>query len=251
MAFGVAAPAGGVEMHMDGILGLRRALGRSVVTLDNGSPVPNIVDALLEQGQIRKNMFGVSLAPVTSQGVINGRLTFGGTSPQRYKGGLNWVDITSGSLRDYWAFEQTIKYGDQVIQPSSAGIVDTGTTLLHITRQAFDDYARSIPGSQTDASTGLLEIPENSIIYMRPLSFVIDGKPYEFTSQAQLWPRELNRLIGGKENIYYSVINWLNEDSAAMGLNFVGGYAFLQRVYTAYDASNLKIGFANYKTSST
>ncbi|CAE7057617.1 unnamed protein product [Rhizoctonia solani] len=244
MLIGVASSSN-APLGSEGTLGLGRALGGLIIRLKNGQPVPTVMDALLQHKQIQRNIFGVSFAPVTSQGVINGRLTFGGTSVQKYKYNLHWVKATEKApCNIYWGIEQTIKYGDKILQPSSAGVVDTGSSLIHITPQAFDKYRESIPGSKI-GTNGLLEIPENSVGHMKTLSFIINGKPYDLPPKAQLWPQELNtNVLRGRADAHYSVVGWLPEELSKMGIGFVSGYAFLQRFYTAYDASESMIGFA-------
>ncbi|CAE7189071.1 unnamed protein product [Rhizoctonia solani] len=197
------------------------------------------------KNKIQQNVFGLSFVPTTHQGVLGGELTFGGVNSQKYIGKLNWVDVNKGCLNSCWGFEQTIKYGEQVIQPYSAGVVDSGTALIYVTSEAFQLYSGALPGSKMDKATGLLEIPEESIGAMKPLFFIINGVSYELTPNAQLWPRTSNTILGGKANAYYSVVS--SHDK--LGHSFIMGYPFLLRFYTAYNVSNSKIGFA--ATSST
>ncbi|CAE6484320.1 unnamed protein product [Rhizoctonia solani] len=255
-SFGVASSTNGVDGSFDGILGLGpAALGKNVVTPNNGKPIPTMMDALLAQKKIKQNVFGVSFAPTTSREAVTGELAFGGTNPQKYTGKLNWVGVTKKEpWNQYWGFEQSIKYGNQTLQPSSAGVVDTvktksGTTLIYITPKAFKAYSESLPGSKIAQSTKLLEIPKDSVGKMKSLFFVINGISYEFTPNAQLWPRALNTALGGRADAYYSVISALSDFEADMGSNFINGYVFLERFYTAYDASKSMIGFAT--TAST
>ncbi|CEL62092.1 hypothetical protein RSOLAG1IB_10194 [Rhizoctonia solani AG-1 IB] len=245
-SFGVASSTNGIDGSFDGILGLGPTeLGKNVVTPNNGKPVPTTMDALLAQKKITQNVFGVSFAPTKSRGVVNGELTLGGINEQRFTGKLNWVGITKTEpWNRYWGFEQSIKYGNQTLQLPSAGVVDTGTTLIYISPQAFKLYSVSLPGSEVDPKTKLLKIPKESVSKMKPLFFVINGISYEFTPDAQLWPRTLNTVLGGEIDSYYSVISPLTDFEADMGSNFINGYTFLERFYTAYDASNSMIGFA-------
>ncbi|KAH7339974.1 aspartic peptidase domain-containing protein [Rhizoctonia solani] len=230
-SFGVASSTNGVDGSFDGILGLGpAALGKNVVTPNNGKPVPTIMDALVAQKKIERNVFGVSFAPTASRSVVNGELTFGGTNAQKYTGKLNWVGTTKQEpWNQYWGFEQSIKYGNETLQPSSAGVVDTGTTLIYITPKAFKAYSDALPGSKIDQSTKLLEIPKESASKMKSLFFVINGVSYD---------------MGGKADAYYSVISALSDFEADTGSNFINGYVFLERFYTAYDASKSRIGFA-------
>ncbi|KDN33925.1 hypothetical protein RSAG8_12985, partial [Rhizoctonia solani AG-8 WAC10335] len=166
---------------------------------------------------------------------VDGELNFGGINLKKYKEWINWVKITDKEPfnRD-WGFEQTIMYGNQILQPPSVGNVDSGSTMIYITSEAFDVYSKSLPGSKIDPKTELLEIPEGSLGQMQSLFFVINGVSYEFPPSAQIWPHALNELLGGKADAYYSVIGPIGGtggDSTPPG--FINGYMFLQRFYTA------------------
>ncbi|KAG8694827.1 hypothetical protein FRC08_008233 [Ceratobasidium sp. 394] len=248
-SIGVATSTNGIK-GMDGILGLGPATLSNVLDPNNGKPVPTIMDALFAQKKISKNVFGLSFAPTTSKDAMNGEVTFGGTNSAKYTGKLNWVEATKKEPYNlYWGYEQSIKYGNRTLQKTTAGVVDTGTTLVYITPKAFKVYSDSLPGSKIDDATRLLEIPKESISKMKSLFFNINGVSYEFTPNAQLWPRSLNVALGGKAESYYSVVNALTDFEADTGASFVNGYVFLQRFYTAYDQSKHRIGFAT--TSST
>ncbi|KAG8682431.1 hypothetical protein FRC09_016775 [Ceratobasidium sp. 395] len=244
-SFGVASSVNNVQ-GFDGILGLGpNTLSQVLEVGDSKKSAPTILDALFAQKKIPKNMFGLSFAPTKKAGTVDGQVTFGGVNSARYTGKLNWVDVTKKEpFNMYWGYEQSIKYGNQTIQKTGAGVVDTGTTLIYITPNAFKTYSDSLPGSKMDEKIHLLEIPKESVGKMKSLFFNIGGVSYEFTPNAQLWPRSLNAAIGGKADSYYSVISAISDLEADTGSSFVNGYAFLQRFYTAYDQSKHRIGFA-------
>ncbi|KAG5651703.1 hypothetical protein H0H81_007736 [Sphagnurus paluster] len=75
---------------------------------------------------------------------------------------------------------------------------------------------------------------------------------YEFTANAQLWPRSLNTYIGGTTNNIYLIVNNLGTPSGE-GLDFINGYAFLERFYSVFDTANQRVGFATtpYTTATT
>ncbi|QRV79816.1 aspartyl protease [Ceratobasidium sp. AG-Ba] len=243
-SIGIATSTNAIS-GFDGILGLGPAALSNVLTPSTGKPVPTIMDALFAQKKIAQNVFGLSFAPTKSQGEMNGVITFGGTNSGKYTGTLNWVDVTKQeSFSSFWGYEQSIKYGNKTLQKTAAGVVDTGTTLVYITPKAFKVYSDSLPGSKTDDKTGLLEIPKESVGKMKSLFYIINGVSYEFTPNAQLWPRALNTALGGKADAYYSVVGALSDFEADSGSSFINGYVFLERFYTAYDQSKRRIGFA-------
>jgi cathepsin E len=73
--------------------------------------------------------------------------------------------------------------------------------------------------------------------------FVLLQVTYEFTANAQLWPRSLNTLIGGTSGSFYLIVGNLGT-STGQGLDFINGYAFLERFYSVYDTTGHRVGFA-------
>ena len=67
---------------------------------------------------------------------------------------------------------------------------------------AFDTY-QNLTGSTLDATTGLLRLNPDQVSNLQSLFFNIGGTTYEFTANAQIWPRSLNSTIGGEEGKIY------------------------------------------------
>jgi len=75
------------------------------------------------------------------------------------------------------------------------------------------------------------------------LNFLLSQNTYSLTANAQIWPRTLNGLIQGSNNYIYLVIETIDRADAVY-FNFILGYTFLERFYTAYDTTNRRIGIA-------
>jgi len=76
------------------------------------------------------------------------------------------------------------------------------------------------------------------------LAHLLSQNTYTLTANAQIWPRTLNGYIGGSNNYIYLVIRGHIGD---LGIQFILGYAFLERFYTAYyttDTTHRYIGIA-------
>ena len=101
----------------------------------------------------------------------------------------------------------------------SAGIVDTGTTLLLLATDAFQAY-QDATGATPDESTGLLSLTEGQFANLQSLFFTIGGTTFELTPNAQIWPRALNSTIGGEEGRIYLVAADLGSESG-QGLDFI------------------------------
>lgn len=62
----------------------------------------------------------------------------------RFTGTITYVPITKTSpASKYWGVDQEIQYGSETIMNNSAGIVDTGTTLVLLPSDAFESYQKA------------------------------------------------------------------------------------------------------------
>jgi len=66
---------------------------------------------------------------------------------------------------------------------------------------------------------------------------------FEFTPNAQIWPRSLNSAIGGTPGKIYSIVADLGSPSG-QGLDFINGQSWLERFYSVYDTGNQQVGIA-------
>ncbi|KAG1775560.1 acid protease [Suillus placidus] len=241
-SIGVASFAQGFT-GVDGILGVGPT-DLTQNTVSNVGLVPTVTDNLYSKGTIGTEALGVYFAP----GGSAGELTFGGFDSSKTTSSVNYVSITTTSPSSYyWGIDQSITYGSSTILSATAGIVDTGTTLILIATDAFNKY-QSATGATLDSNTGLLMITSDQYAKLQTLNFNIGGTSYGLTPNGQIWPRSLNTDIGGNSNSIYLVINDIGSNSGT-GLDFINGYSFLQRFYSVYDTSNHQVGFAT--TSST
>ncbi|KAG6901381.1 hypothetical protein C0995_012687 [Termitomyces sp. Mi166 len=160
----------------------------------------------------------------------------------KINGPMTFAPVTSVQPASaYWGIDQTIRYGSETLL-TSAGVVDTGTTLVLIATNAFNKY-RDAVGAVLDQATGLLRIKPVQFGQLRNLVFQISGRNFELTPNAQLWPRFLNTAIGGSNDYLYLIVADIGIISGS-GLDFVIGYAFLERFYTSFDTTNKRVGFA-------
>ncbi|EIM87136.1 family A1 protease [Stereum hirsutum FP-91666 SS1] len=246
-SIGVASSVTGIS-GVDGILGIG-PVDLTEDTVSGTSTVPTVADNLLTQGIISSKVIGVSFAPATSESSANGELTFGGTDSSKYTGSITYTPLTSTApASKYWGIDQSITYGTTSILTNTAGIVDTGTTLLYIATEAFNRYVEAT-GAKQDAPTGFYTITAAQYGALKTLNFKIGGATFGLTANAQIWPRSLNSAIGGDPGTIYLIVR----DSGAKtgsGLDFIDGQAFLERFYTVYDSSKNRFGIATTGSTS-
>ncbi|KAG1834832.1 acid protease [Suillus variegatus] len=229
--------------NFDGILGVGPT-DLTQGTVSNVDSVPTVTDNLYSKGTIGTEALGVYFAP----GGSAGELTFGGSDSSKTTSSINYVPLTTTSpASSYWGIDQSIAYGSSTILSATAGIVDTGTTLILIATDAFQKY-QVATGATVDNNTGLLMITSAQYANLQTLNFNIGGVNYGLTANAQIWPRSLNTDIGGSSDSIYLIVNDIGTHSGS-GLDFINGYSFLQRFYSVFDTTNHRVGFAT--TSST
>ncbi|GLB35829.1 putative peptidase A1 [Lyophyllum shimeji] len=243
-SIGVATTSSGFQ-GTDGILGIGPVdLTRGTLSPATNTLIPTVTDNAFSQGTISANEIGISFNPTTSTEIMNGELTWGGTDSSKFTGAISFAPITTTSPASaYWGIDQSVRYGSSTnILSKTAGIVDTGTTLLLLATDAYNRYV-SATGAVLDSNTGLLRITSAQFANLQSLFFTINGVTLEFTANAQLWPRSLNTAIGGTTGNIYLIVGDLGTTSG-QGLDFINGYAFLERFYSVFDTANRRVGFA-------
>ncbi|KAJ7195220.1 acid protease [Mycena pura] len=250
-SIGVALLTNGFEdVDIDGILGIG-PVDLTVGTLypDVNGTVPTVTNNLYAQKKIGQETIGIYFSNGNEE---SGELTFGGTDKTKYKGEITYTGITTESpASNYWGIDQSIAYGKLPILPLTAGIVDTGTTLILLASDAFKTY-QAATGATFDNSTGLLKITKPQYDKLHDLNFYIEltqiilQQEFRLTPNAQIWPRSLNGDIGGGADDIFLIVGDLGTDSGA-GLDFINGYAFLERFYSVYDGTDKRVGFAPTK----
>ncbi|VDB86597.1 unnamed protein product [Peniophora sp. CBMAI 1063] len=228
----------------DGILGIGPLdLTIGSMTLNESATVPTVPDNLAAQGSIPSEVIGIAFEPASSQSTSNGQLTFGGVDSSKFTGDITYAPLTKTEpAAEYWGIDQSVAYGEKTILPLTAGIVDTGTTLLMLATDAFNNYTAAT-GAVLDGTTGLLTVTPTQFNNLESLFFTISGTKFELTPNAQLWPRSLNSAIGGKDDEMYLIVGDIGHNSS-QGLDFINGYAFLERFYSVFDTANSRVGFA-------
>ena len=147
-----------------------------------------MTDNLVAQHRIHHDVIGIDFAPDKTGNDTNGEITWGGIDPLKLTSLITWTPVTATSpAKFYWGINQSVKYGTTTISSSTAGIVDTGTTLLYLASDAFSKY-RSATGATVDNATGLLKITSANFAKLQNLVFTIGGTTFTLTPNAQIWP---------------------------------------------------------------
>ncbi|KAK0488168.1 hypothetical protein EDD18DRAFT_1359855 [Armillaria luteobubalina] len=171
-SIGVLSPSQGLQ-GVNGILMIGPVdLTQGTVTgMEN---VPTVTDNLKSEGKIPKEPITISYRPITGPGAdtANGKMSSGFEDSSKYTRDITYMLITSTSpANKYW------------------GIVDTGTTLLLMSSGAYKKYMEATGAKMNEYDNSTL-IPTT----------------FEMTPNAQIWPRSLNAMMGGKTDGIYLVV---------------------------------------------
>ncbi|KAH0838084.1 aspartic proteinase [Lanmaoa asiatica] len=261
-SIGVASTSTGFT-GVDGIVGIGpEILTEGTLTNSPYTEIPTVTQNLYTQGTISQEVVGVFFAPTTTTSSTNGELTFGGTDASKYTGSITYTPLTTTyPAAYYWGINESVTYGGTTILAETAGIVDTGTTLILLASNAYSAY-QSATGATLDRNTGLLQLTTTQYDALQNLNFNIGSVSYPLTFQSndhslishlevsyaltpngQIWPRSLNTYIGGTSGSIYSIVNNLGTPSG-QGLDFIDGQSFLERFYSVFDTTNSQVGFA-------
>ncbi|KIL59258.1 hypothetical protein M378DRAFT_14958 [Amanita muscaria Koide BX008] len=251
-SIGVATTSTGFA-GIDGILGIGPTdLTVGTLSPDTNTPILTVTDNAYAEGLITNDEIAISFEPTTSASVQNGELTWGGVDSTKYTGSITYTPVTTTFPASYyWGINESITYGTTTVLASTAGIVDTATTLILVASDAFATY-KSLTGGVSDANTGLLKITASQYSALKPLNFNINGVTFPLTANGQIWPRSLNSFIGGTANSIYLIVADIGSPSG-QGLDFIDGYTFLERFYSVFDTANKRVGFAttSFTTATT
>ncbi|PFH52246.1 hypothetical protein AMATHDRAFT_46374 [Amanita thiersii Skay4041] len=251
-SIGVASRSSGFD-GFDGILGIGPVdLTLGTLSPDRNTLIPTVTDNAFSRGVITANEIGISFEPTNSLESLNGELTWGGIDSSKFAGSLTFAPLTSTSPSNlFWGIDQSVRYGSTSILSRTAGIVDTGTTLILLASDAISRY-QSLTGAVFDGATGLLRLTTTQFANLQSLFFNVNGVDLEVTPNAQIWPRNLNSAIGGSSSFVYLIVGDIGTPSGE-GFDFINGYTFLERYYSVFDTANRRVGFAptSFTTATT
>jgi hypothetical protein len=186
---------------------------------------------------IKQNMFGVQLIKFSDSytGHDGGKWTFGGYDSSIIRGTL----ATAALVRQAW-WEiniPTIKIGSRKsFTPSSTVIVDTGTTLILLSKSDCDNIYSALPGGQLSSSgyyTLWCNATSATYTGRRNVYFNIGGSYFGVPAADLLW-EQLDNV-----NCYGAIQSW----GSGSGISILGD-VFLKNVYTVFDVGNsaVKVG---------
>ncbi len=192
---------------------------------------------LWSKNVIKQNMFGVQLIKFSDSytGHDGGKWTFGGYDSSIIRGSLASAPL----VRQAWweIIIPTIKVGSvSSFTPSSSVIVDTGTTLVLLSKSDCDNIYASLPGGKLSTSgfyTLWCNATSDTYKGRRNVYFNIGGSDFGVPAADLLWEQV------DSQNCYGGIQSW----GTGNGISILGD-VFLKNVYAVFDVGNsaVKIG---------
>ncbi|KAH9986899.1 hypothetical protein BJV74DRAFT_878436 [Russula compacta] len=149
------------------------------------------------------------------------------------------------SAKQFWGIDQSIRYGTSQashrILDTTIGIVDTGTAFILIATSKL--HHRRATDVVFDSPTGVLRITPVQFANLKSLFFNLGNRTFELTANAQISPRALNEVIGGKPGCIYLIVNDIRS-TTRQGFDFVNGCTFLELFYSVFDTGAHRVGLA-------
>ena len=206
----------------DGVLGL--GFGGSVGT-------PSILDTMAEQGVIGQRLAGLWL------GSDGGELTLGGLSDARHSGPLAWTPIALSP--DGWvAAAANISVGETSVCSRYCHVTTASNTPYFTMSMAAAKAVNAALGGTDIGQPGVAALDCTTLYTLPRLSMQVAGRTL------QMDPLEYTFILpfgGGVEMCISGFVGVPALDDGVLAL----GTLFMQKFYTAYDADNGRVGFAD------
>ena len=145
------SPAFAKDTHLSGMLGLAFSHLSTVRPAKQKTFFENVMPSLAQP------LFTADLRRDTT-----GAYEFGRIDDSKFAGGLFWVPTYTG--RGFWEVSTAgfMVAGSSTTLPAAQAIVDTGTTLMLVSRQMTEGYYRHVPGAVELPAAGGMTFPCNS-----------------------------------------------------------------------------------------
>ncbi|KAF9220291.1 acid protease [Gyrodon lividus] len=201
----------------DGVMGM----AFQAISEYNQSPV---FQTLVTQGQTDEPVFAFNLAYPDAE------LYIGGTNRDMYIGDFSWAHVIEYG---FWEVTMDNVLGNgQVVLTNIAAVIDTGSSLIHGDPSNVATLYEAIGGAYNNEPNdrGIYTFPCDAVpsvsLTFGGTSFPIPPAAFNVGTTADDPSRCIGAIIAGR------FASW------------VVGSVFLRHVYTAFDPTNVRVGFA-------
>ncbi|OJD18588.1 hypothetical protein AJ78_01429 [Emergomyces pasteurianus Ep9510] len=162
----------------------------------------------------------------------SGTYDFGYIDKKKYEGEITYMDVDSSG--GFWSVTfDGYGAGDVQAQAMIKGIIDTGTSLIHLPRDIVQGYYSKVPGSKFDDSLGFWTYPCNGGV-----DFALLVNAYKAVIPAAY----IN--IGATSEGSSTCVGAITETKPADGVDAIFGALFLASQYVVFDPDKPRLGLA-------
>jgi len=228
------------HVKFDGIVGLS-------FTHLSLTPEASLIDRLLDQEKIAKNIFSFYFNKNDS---LQSEIAFGGINQDRILGEINYFKVIS---KDYWEIKiDNIYYGNAKFnlceKYKCTGIVDTGTSMIAGPRD-FIQLIIQMANPSLDCSN--MKNLHNFVFEINGLFFDLDPEFYVLKVTDAVYEQEMGYLHQQSMNLNMEDLPIkcvpgfmpLNPFASDGKFTFLLGATFIKKYYTVFDRENRRVGF--------
>ncbi|KAH9442124.1 hypothetical protein MJO28_014971 [Puccinia striiformis f. sp. tritici] len=218
----------------DGVLGLAF---ESIATSHKKPWFYNAIDQNQKlNNTLDSKMFSFAMGRYATGSHHKSELFLGGQNAEKYAGDFKWIPLTS---KTYWQVQLMNVFCNngkedkfRVNIPSTAAIVDSGTTYIAAPAEQAKIFWDNVPNSQMKSGDGFYTFPCSQSVNMI----------FDFGNGIELGVNELDLNLGkvspGSDRCVGAVFG------SQTGGNWILGISFMKSYYTTFDFGGSRLGFA-------
>lgn len=192
----------------------------------------------MSAGKVKSGQFSFRLSSSGSA------LYLGGTDSSKYSGTITYTPVTQ---KAYWQVTMNSAKTNGAVTVSSRGaVIDTGTTVIYGPSKDVQAFYAKYPGS-TPLSTFGYSSTTYAGYYAVPCSGSTNYAALTFNNKAFSIPTSIFTSLGSvgtMNKVQYCVGGIIGNDNLGLGTSWLVGDIFLQAVYSVFDLTNNRVGFA-------
>ncbi|GHJ86890.1 hypothetical protein NliqN6_3292 [Naganishia liquefaciens] len=198
------------------------------------------MNTLMTGGDIPTAQFSFSLNDGSAEMFV------GGANTDKYEGEFSWVN----TAQDFWRVPTNgLSFNGRQLSQESEAIIDTGATAIYGPKETVATLYNQIPGAKNLSEVyrsvysdlrGYYAVPCD---FSETVSFGFGGRVFDIE------PKDFLELGQVPTNPFYCIGGILGNDD--MPSPWLIGGTFLQSVYTTFDITNVRVGFAKLASAST
>ncbi|OAV98947.1 hypothetical protein PTTG_02488 [Puccinia triticina 1-1 BBBD Race 1] len=218
----------------DGVLGL------AFESIATSHKKPWFYNAMTQNQKLNNTvdseMFSFAMGRFSTKSHHKSELFMGGQNPEKFHGDFQWIPLTS---RTYWQVQLLNVYCNngkedkfRVDIPSTAAIVDSGTTYIAAPAEQAKSFWDNIPNSQMKSGDGFYTFPCSQSVKM----------VFDFGNGIELGVNELDMNLGKVSPESDRCVGAVF--GSQTGGNWILGISFMKSYYTTFDFGSSRLGFA-------